>query len=497
MLGWCKQQTFKAWNHLRWLGERLPLTWQGFFLLLAGTAFVYYYGLKHRDWILLSVGIFALLLLGINIIAVGLSALSLYRRTRSLNERAERQPIQTETERFTRSGFVLPQPFLPFLDFSTYWTHPKAEVTLVNHFPSSLEEVKFERRGSFERIDRVMVLQDLFGLAQIQWKMSEDLSIQILPRSQSNQVPITRASIDGDGRFVPSRPRTGDRVDTRAYQPGDPVRYIHWKLFAKKRIPIVRIQEPSATYDRQMIAYLVCDPFDEKAAELARWSVEHGALGDTWRFGADGGGMIASEMMQARKILAVSGEAHDRCGRELQSFLEEVHFDAHEHRLMFFVSPQLEAWKEHLFPILSRYAGSTTLVIAGEDNSISKARPKHTLGSTDLRPLWKRLLLDQKIIQTITKEASWEALQRFTQDGLQIHLAHHQHISKKRVVPTQKANLPSTVMPSKNRMRAEAVKNNPPPNFPGSFKAPEEHPFSNRKTKGVASTIPPFSGDKR
>ena len=79
----------------------------------------------------------------------------------------------------------------------------------------------------------------------------------------------------------------GDRMEIRPYTPGDSVRDIMWKGFARNRQLNVRLPERSVAFDDKACAYLVSGVGDEAASALARLTLECGLLGDDWRFGAD------------------------------------------------------------------------------------------------------------------------------------------------------------------------------------------------------------------
>ena len=76
-------------------------------------------------------------------------------------------------------------------------------------------------------------------------------------------------------------------MEIRPYTPGDSVRDIMWKGFARNRQLNVRLPERSVAFDDKACAYLVSGVGDEAASALARLTLECGLLGDDWRFGAD------------------------------------------------------------------------------------------------------------------------------------------------------------------------------------------------------------------
>jgi uncharacterized protein (DUF58 family) len=131
---------------------------------------------------------------------------------------------------------------------------------------------------------------------------------------------VTRAG--GDGIAHPTGTPEGDRVDLRRYAPGDSARDVLWKTFARTGLLMVRKPERSLEPARQVSAYLMADPRDEAAAAAARLALESGALGEGWRFGADGARAVARTLGDALHAVAESGRA--RGPTQLGTFLESA-----------------------------------------------------------------------------------------------------------------------------------------------------------------------------
>jgi len=330
--------TARAWAQIKGLLHRAPITWQGLFLVLLCGAVLHRYGFVQQDWILLVIGLFGVALALLSFVSVGLSALYLGWRLRRLNDGKDHLPILTDTSRPVISGFLLPRFIPPFIDFYGFWSSPDVEVQPISLFPDRTEEVRFAERGCYDEIVRVFEVRDLFGLAAVRWERREAREIEIWPQMHGHPPPFVRSFADGDEQFVPSRPRRGDLVDTRQYQPGDSIRLIHWKMFARSGIPIVRTPEPSAAFERQMVAYLISDEDDDFAAQVARHALESGGLGRDWQFGADRGDAVATQIHEARRILAMSGTRPPRYGADLDAFLQRLAFHPESQRLILYAS---------------------------------------------------------------------------------------------------------------------------------------------------------------
>jgi hypothetical protein len=362
-------------------------------------------------------------------LTVGIAGLWLYWRIKKANEQnLESGLLQTDTAQSALTGFVFPRFILPFLDFEPTWEQPLAKVDSEVVFAQRIERVSFVRRGFFSQITRRFYLADLFGLAEVRWRMSEQRIIEVWPHTFPHRAPFARSFLDGNDRFVPTRPRMGDLVDTRPYFPGDPVRLIHWKLFARSNEPFVRISEPSASLEHQILAYLITDEYDDIAARTSRWDIEQGQLGVSWIFGADHCDQIASEPHSARRLLALSGVLPPAYGAHLESFLQAAKFRAEQHRLLFYASGNLSAWLPNVLPVLKRHTKLITLTIASEDDiaalyADTLSHPQDNV-STKSEPFWKRLFLYAETKRTSRTPNYWQQLQQLQREGLQLQIVH-------------------------------------------------------------------------
>jgi len=149
---------------------------------------------------------------------------------------------------------------------------------------------------------------------------------------------------DGDDVPDPWAAPSGDRVDMRPYVPGDPLRTVLWKIYARSGRMMVRIPERSVSERRKGCGYLVIGNGDDAASAVARIVVERGLLGDDWRFGADGVANYASETGEALEIIAISGEADcDDHLNNLGSFIAKMRSDGFQSCVLF-LPPDPAAW---------------------------------------------------------------------------------------------------------------------------------------------------------
>ncbi len=284
----------------------VPLTARGALIaLLAGFAFrVYGYGVL--DLVAFALG-------GAGIVLVGLCALSVVAAALWLRRRVETRGLTfgtLEAGALTSTGFSMPSlAHLPLIQLRWEWSAPPGIACNIRGGGERLrEEITAAARGETSRIERRFTVEDAFGLARVSWSRSERAPLVILPdtgRLRSNAV--VRSLAGAEGYSHPSGAPEGDRMEIRRYAPGDSVRHILWKSYARTRQLNVRLQERSVERSRRTIAYLVSAPGDEAAAAAARVALEGGALGEEWTFGADGTPEPTDGLESALRAIARSG----------------------------------------------------------------------------------------------------------------------------------------------------------------------------------------------
>ena len=157
---------------------------------------------------------------------------------------------------------------------------------------------------------------DALGVLAVVGISAAGYFLAVAPVVRSSQAPATGMFWHPDG------PQEGELYDLRHYTPGDPIRFVLWKVFARSRQLVVRSPERALSPIRQTCAYLVAGEGDEPAAGAARLAVMHGSLGNDWVLGADGSHEDAKRRDQAIDLLARSANVGDKGGTGLAAFLE-------------------------------------------------------------------------------------------------------------------------------------------------------------------------------
>ena len=351
-----------------------PLAAPGALLGAVAGLVLWHYGFRELDLLLLvaAVACFAVLLLSAT--AVVTTALALRRWLRDAPQTA--LPERIETDAWLRTGFALPDWPLPWVALTLRWEEPRGVACrLLPRVGGGawLEELRASRRAEVERIERVIEVRDVFGLTRVRVRDVRPARLWILPnphRLANAQAVVTRAG--GDGVPHPAGSPDGDRADIRRYAPGDSARDVLWKTFARTGLLMVRRPERSLEPARQVSAYLVADVRDEAAAAAARLALESGALGEGWRFGADGARAVARTLGDALHAVVESGAA--RGPTQLGAFLEGA---ANADPCIVFAPAHDGPWRADALRFAERHGPRLSFVLAA--HGVGRGRKRSAL----------------------------------------------------------------------------------------------------------------------
>jgi hypothetical protein len=360
----------------------VPPTFRGWLVAALSAAAAWFYGVAELDRVLFVAGLAGLALVLVSSLIVGLTGLYLWRRLKP-------QPGPTrnlEAGPPLRTGFRVPAlGGLPLVQIRWEWLQPPGvEVRPRLQRGVLIEEVVASRRAQLPQVRRRLSVRDAFGLSRVAWDIAEPAPVTILPNvGRLRNMPVVQSMAGGEGVPHPSGAPEGDRMDIRRYVPGDSVRNIMWKVYARTRQLNVRTPERAIARARKTVAYLATGPGDEPAAAAARVAVETGVLGQKWLFGADGASEPTDSPERALLAIARSGSidpASEAAEHGLKSFLEQAAADGPIHCIVF-APARPGAWLRGVLEALRRHPGSVSLVL-GTDGVVRRTS----------RPLWQRML---------------------------------------------------------------------------------------------------------
>lgn len=364
-----------------------PLTVQGLITLLLTAYALRVYGYGSMDLVVFSLAICALSILIFSLFCSVVGGIFIQRRIRGSLARlaGDAKPVQLEAGYPNESGFALPAlNYFPLVKLSWQVIYPDFIETRVRVSGSGelVEELVPTKRCKTEHITRLFTVSDVLGFCRYSWREKQTIACTALPRTNTvKPLPLLRSLTAEDGIPNPSGDPDGDRMEIRPYVPGDSVRNIMWKVFARSRQLNVRLAEKSVFHSNRTVAYLLSSEYDEAAAAVARVALESGALGDDWAFSADGTEAPAESLPAALDAIARSRAIEAPFSYGLDAFIDRAAGQTGAHCIVF-AAAEFAPWFDQLKRTLSRYPGRFSLVLATDGfREAEQAR------------LWQRLLL--------------------------------------------------------------------------------------------------------
>ena len=342
-----------------------PFSW-GSLLLIAGGVWTFFYiGKKEYDHLLVIVAAVAFGIIFLGFLGTILGAV--YIRLR-LREQKLGDDIEIVEGFSCQTGFVLNIPWwLPLAQCRWEWLKPDVEVEIM---PKG-ERVLFVRRGSWSSITRQFWISDPFGIFRIRFVHQSARELLVKANPGRLEAPVFALGMQDGGEVPhPMGKPFGDRVDIRNYAPGDPVRYIIWKIYARTGELVVRKPEKALQPADRVLAYLISHPKDSACAGAAQATINAQSLGQSWRFGVDGSLQIAEEKGIATDLITQSAMSEAPSGEGLLAFLQAASDDRFR-SLIVFAPPVVGSW---LKEVITASKKVQVMVVIGIDGLMKPVR---------------------------------------------------------------------------------------------------------------------------
>lgn len=358
---------YRRWGTIR---GYFPLTNLGVVVAALGLLAFFQFGVPYEDYVVQLASVMAVTLCIAGVLLV-LFGVLLVRQALVAHERKlgpKKDPIHFEAHRGFGQGLELPAwRWLPLLDIRWEWESPSGfRLELARIEDRVVEQVESELRARGEQIRRRFVIEDGFGLARLSFTRTEARSVRVLPwTGELDRSPLLRSLASGDELPHPAGELVGDRVDMRRYVPGDPLRLVLWKVYARTRQLMVRTPERSLSPSVRIAAYLPATKGDEPAAAAAKVAIDAGLLGEGWVFSTDGAERSADDPAAAHELLA-SSRLHQGTPRGDGAGLEA--FIAAESRtetpkLVLFLPGRKGPWLERVIAAIRQHRGRVSAVV--------------------------------------------------------------------------------------------------------------------------------------
>lgn len=299
----------------------IPLTATGWVAIPVLTWLLLEFGIARQDRILL--GLTSTGLAVITLLMTSTLAAALWLKFRADSPAPD--SISCESGTTVRTGFELPVlGLIPTLDVHVKWFRSRpaggssssgidCEVTLTEQHGGLVEQVRATRRGRFDSVVRQLRVGDAFGLTRVVFSQGSPADVTVWPRmARAGRIAPWHQYRAGDDVPDPDATPDGDLIEQRDYAPGDPLKRVCWKKYARTGRLVVRMPERAQEPCDQIAVTTVSATADEPSAVLARSMFQHGSVAGRLLYCADGEAEVTTDPYEAEAQLIRSAAAIDR-----------------------------------------------------------------------------------------------------------------------------------------------------------------------------------------
>lgn len=354
------------------LRNRAPLTLTG--LIVVGAAIgAWAWGRGPGDLVLTAMGIAVTAFVALTLVAMAVATGYLWWRIRAAGPHAE-LVADAEVGRPFATGFAYPRlRFWPLMDVVVEWARPHAVEVVGQDAPGVVREIVTPRdRGRFRAITRRFRVRDILGLTSFTFTTTTPATLRFLPESLAQDVLAAFQDRTGDLHSHPAGEPAGDLVETRQYGPGDPLRIVLWKAFARTRRLLVRMPERAFSPSENVVAFMVAGRGDQATASLARALIELPTRERSFLFSADGAERPASDPDDALDLLIDSAGFRDSGGQGLHALAAQLG-PASMRGCFLFVPSSAGPWLDPVLAFAGRPDVAPTIVMGVE----GRVEPSH------------------------------------------------------------------------------------------------------------------------
>lgn len=341
---------------LQWI----PITFLG---VIGSVALVLlgWLALNLHDRVLFGAALAGLGLIVLCTLMVFIQALFLrFRREQKPNE-----PLECETGVRKRTGYRFGvSSWNPLIRVEISWHLPiAAKAELVAQRASLYEEITARDRALSSEVVRSIRVGDVFGMARIIFRRRMKMDVRIESHCGSvKPQQLYQQTNAGDAFSHPDGKPEGDLIEMRRYVPGDPLKLVLWKLFARSGQLLVRTPEKVVAASKKTMFYLACAADDEPAAGICRAILKNSSLETGMLFGTDGVDEPTSSLSTALDQLARSSSARDQGGTGFSHILAAA-AQQDVRACVLFVPPKPGPWLNEVAQNLSQFRGHRQAIV--------------------------------------------------------------------------------------------------------------------------------------
>lgn len=364
-----------AWRLVRRAAGWVPFTGSGLASVTALYWTVRHYAVPRHDLIVLGLCSASLTVVGLCALCVLITAA----RLRFRRDEVDTSDYVLETGTTFQSGYRLSRlAWNPLVSIEWTWHSPGAAHCRMSYRDGAFyETVTAYERGTADRIVRAWTIRDCFGWTSIRFERSVAVAVMILPHGGRTDVRrFLRQSAAGDQLADHQGRPEGDFIEMRRYVPGDPLKLVLWKQFARTNELLVRAPERSLSTASKTLIYLASAAGDEPAAGICRSLLVGQDPSMQFVFCTDIDQPATSELSTAIRQLVATAKRRSQGGTGLTTALASPAQHRFESCILF-LPPSAGPWLDHVCENLARFPGRSTAVVGVDglgDAEVSQRR---------------------------------------------------------------------------------------------------------------------------
>jgi hypothetical protein len=319
------------------MGRWFPFTARGLLFVLVALIVLRYLGLQEHDRLLLAAGVGSLYLAFL--LALLILSVAVWLKFAAFP--VTQQIDAMENVQQWTGLHVSHLPSLPCVVLRIRWLNFEGiDVQLVSDPSGFREAILSSQRQQRSEVCRAFEVSDVFGFCHVQIcrVFPQAVRIEPLPAARCSVSQIRRDQ-QGEDLAHPHGKPYGDLIEMRYYRPGDPLKLVLWKHFARTRKLLVRQPENAIARMSQTVACFVAGPGDRATAGVARAMItELLQSGEQLLFQADGAGKATDDLAEVLDQIIHSFDARDQGGAILAEIGRTLQTNAIRHCIAFLPS---------------------------------------------------------------------------------------------------------------------------------------------------------------
>ncbi len=270
---------------LKKLSKKQPFTSRGLILFVLAFVCLFYFGKEKSDLVATVIGITIAIACIMTLLPLLLTSRFIFKKFADFRDLStgsnEKYFAQKEFSSFINLPAIKIPPFFNisltrvFPEEHNEHVKPKT-IKLFGNFndPRSKFDVKdylkFDRRGEFTQAGVAIRFGDILGLTRLEKFIPAAKNYAVHPQEvQIEPIAVMAASAQLGDVEHSNLERTGDLFDIRGYHPGDSLKRVLWKVYARSGNVVVRQPEPAIVPEGEVAIFVAARAEDDCVAASA------------------------------------------------------------------------------------------------------------------------------------------------------------------------------------------------------------------------------------